>query len=76
MNTYIEQVETYNDDTMRSVNNEVSVALTEAGHQHKKILWEGEPCIKFVNNPNGVKFMREWINQSGHDFGFNISFTL
>jgi hypothetical protein len=71
----IEQVETYNDNTMRTVNNEVSDALTKAGHKHKKILWDGVPCIKFINNSRGAQFMREWISNSEYDFGFNLAFN-
>ena len=70
----IEQVETYNDNTMRTVNNEISNALTVANLKHKKILWNGEPCIKFVNNPEGAQFVREWINNSDYDYGINLMY--
>jgi len=75
MNINYEQVETFNDSTMRDANNKASIALSEAGHKHKTILFGGEPCVKFVNNPKGAQFMREWIAKSEYDFGFNFAFN-
>ena len=71
----IEQVETYNDHNNIIMNNRVSKALDKAGYQHVKIEFQGEPCIKFVNNPAGAQFVREWINNSDYDYGINLMFS-